>query len=285
MSELFHVDEEPQFICWDRANYTEFKDQLEAVKNSKTVYIGNLSFFTTEAQIRATFSFAGPVKRIIMGLNNLTKTPCGFCFVEYFHQEHAYNAIKYLSDTVCDERMIRCDSDGGFLPGRQFGRGKSGGQIRDEWRTDYDPARGRFIPPSILGKSHYNNRKRGYHNDEQDNGRDRNDQHPRDNYNDRNQNYQNKRSRFNHESHHSYNTNYVTHQPSHDSYHDDRYRDDNNNYRDNNNYDNTPRNHNGGRKQYRVRDRRNERGYSDRNYQQPQDMEVTLNSSLQTGRD
>jgi nuclear cap-binding protein subunit 2 len=151
MSELYHTEEDQQFICWDRANYATFEDQLNAVKNSKTLYIGNLSFFTKETQIYEHFSLAGPVKRVIMGLNNLLKTPCGFCFVEYYHQEHAQNALKYLSDTVCDERLLRCDADGGFLPGRQFGRGKSGGQIRDERRTDYDPARGRFVPPSILG--------------------------------------------------------------------------------------------------------------------------------------
>jgi nuclear cap-binding protein subunit 2 len=179
MSELYHTEEDQQFICWDRANYATFEDQLTAVKNSKTLYIGNLSFFTKESQIYEHFSLAGPVKRVIMGLNNLLKTPCGFCFVEYYHQEHAQNALKYLSDTVCDERLIRCDADGGFLPGRQFGRGKSGGQIRDERRTDYDPARGRFIPPSILGGAGYNsggggggNRKRSHRDYDDERGGD-----------------------------------------------------------------------------------------------------------------
>ena len=27
--------------------------------------------------------------------------------------------------TVCDDRVIRCDMDGGFREGRQFGRGES----------------------------------------------------------------------------------------------------------------------------------------------------------------
>lgn len=32
--------------------------------------------------------------------------------------------------------------DAGYKEGRQFGRGKSGGQVRDEHREDYDPGRG-----------------------------------------------------------------------------------------------------------------------------------------------
>jgi nuclear cap-binding protein subunit 2 len=38
--------------------------------------VGNLSFFTTEEQIHELFSRAGDVKRIIMGLDKATKTPC-----------------------------------------------------------------------------------------------------------------------------------------------------------------------------------------------------------------
>jgi nuclear cap-binding protein subunit 2 len=32
----------------------------------------------------------------------------------------------------------------GFEEGRQYGRGKSGGQVRDEYRTDYDVGRGGY---------------------------------------------------------------------------------------------------------------------------------------------
>jgi RNA recognition motif-containing protein len=142
MAELYHTEDAPQMVCWDRKFYKTFEDQLEVLKNSKTVYVGNLSFFTTELQIQETFSIVGPIKRIIMGLNRNTKTPCGFCFVEYFTREHAAACLKFVSGTICDDRIIRCDMDGGFRPGRQYGRGQSGGQIRDERRKEYDPARG-----------------------------------------------------------------------------------------------------------------------------------------------
>lgn len=57
--------------------------QEKALKNSCTLYVGNLSFYTTEEQIHELFSKCGDVKRIVMGLDKVKKTPCGFCFVEY----------------------------------------------------------------------------------------------------------------------------------------------------------------------------------------------------------
>ncbi len=37
--------------------------------------------------------------------------------------------MRYISGTKLDERIIRCDLDLGYRDGRQFGRGKSGGQV------------------------------------------------------------------------------------------------------------------------------------------------------------
>ncbi len=50
--------------------------------------------------------------------------------------------MRYINGTKLDERVIRCDLDLGYKEGRQFGRGKSGGQVRDEHRQDYDAGRG-----------------------------------------------------------------------------------------------------------------------------------------------
>lgn len=116
-----------------------------------------------------------------MGLNRETKTPCGFCFVEYFTHEHARECLKFISGTVCDDRIIRCELDGGFKQGRQYGRGASGGQIRDERRTDVDFGRGGVAQKSILGKRNvqvreYERNDRSHyqrHKDVDDFGRDR----------------------------------------------------------------------------------------------------------------
>ncbi|KAI5655905.1 hypothetical protein M9H77_24698 [Catharanthus roseus] len=116
----------------------------QALLKSTTVYIGNMSFYTTEEQVYELFSRAGEIKRIIMGLDKNTKTPCGFCFVLFYSREDTEDAVKYISGTILDDRPIRVDFDWGFQEGRQWGRGRSGGQVRDEYRTDYDPARGGY---------------------------------------------------------------------------------------------------------------------------------------------
>lgn len=62
--------------------------------------------------------------------------------MEYYTHAEALASMKHVSGTKLDERIIRCDLDLGYKEGRQFGRGKSGGQVRDEHRQDYDPGRG-----------------------------------------------------------------------------------------------------------------------------------------------
>jgi nuclear cap-binding protein subunit 2 len=300
MAELYHTEEEPQYICWDRANYTTFEEQLTAIKNSKTLYIGNLSFFTTETQIYQTFAFAGPVKRVIMGLNNYTKTPCGFTFVEFYQQEHAYNALRYLTETMCDERLFRADFDGGFLPGRQFGRGKSGGQIRDEWRTDYDPARGRFIPPSIMGGRDRDNRGGGGGYNRKRGGESRDDGDGDNNNRNYNNNrgdgggYHNKKPRYQHDSHHSFNRDY--HSRSRDENNNNDYRNSSNSNNNSNNWNEGGQGGGGGRggrkfirhqrKPYQQqRDGDREGGDERSGHYSAGDMETTINSSLQASRD
>ncbi|KAG0330112.1 nuclear cap binding complex subunit [Dissophora globulifera] len=110
--------------------------------NSTTLYVGNLSFYTTEEQIYELFSKCGEIKRIIMGLDRNQKTPCGFCFVEYYHHADALDCMKYINSSKLDERIVRSDLDHGYREGRQFGRGRSGGQVRDEYRLEFDAGRG-----------------------------------------------------------------------------------------------------------------------------------------------
>lgn len=114
------------------------------------MYVGNVSFYTTEDQIYEVFGKAGDIKRIIMGLDKNKMTPCGFCFVVYYTRTDTEDCVKYLNGTMLDDRPIRVDFDWGFVEGRQFGRGRSGGQVRDEYRMDYDPGRGGY--GSILQK-------------------------------------------------------------------------------------------------------------------------------------
>uniref|UniRef100_A0A224XV42 Nuclear cap-binding protein subunit 2 n=1 Tax=Panstrongylus lignarius TaxID=156445 RepID=A0A224XV42_9HEMI len=119
-------------------------EQERLLLNSSTLYVGNLSFYTTEEQIYELFSKCGDIKRIIMGLDKYKKTPCGFCFVEYYQRCDAESCMRYVNGTRLDDRIVRTDWDAGFVEGRQYGRGKSGGQVRDEYRKDYDSGRGGY---------------------------------------------------------------------------------------------------------------------------------------------
>ncbi|XP_045105229.1 nuclear cap-binding protein subunit 2-like [Portunus trituberculatus] len=119
-------------------------DQERMLHSTSTLYVGNLSFYTTEEQLYELFGRAGDVKKIVMGLDKFKKTPCGFCFVEYFTREDSEMCMRYINGTRLDDRIVRTDWDAGFVEGRQYGRGKSGGQVRDEYRTDYDSGRGGY---------------------------------------------------------------------------------------------------------------------------------------------
>lgn len=63
----------------------------------------------------------GEIKRLVMGLDRFAKTPCGFCFVEYYTHQDALDCMKYIGGTKLDERIIRTDLDPGFQEGRQYG--------------------------------------------------------------------------------------------------------------------------------------------------------------------
>ncbi|KAL7410482.1 hypothetical protein BDY24DRAFT_354951 [Mrakia frigida] len=147
---------------------SSFDRQKERVllDKSTTLYVGNLSFFTTEQQIYEIFSKCseplegGGLKRIIMGLDRVNKTPCGFCFVEYYTHKEALSSMRYVSGTKLDERVIRCDLDPGYREGRQFGRGKNGGQVRDEFRQEYDAGRGGWGHQRALAEKEAQDRAR-----------------------------------------------------------------------------------------------------------------------------
>lgn len=112
---------------------------LFSLANNITTY-DRRSFYTTEEQIHELFAKyihyhlcillsllmkirCGEIKRLVMGLDRFNKTPCGFCFVEYYNHQDALDCMKYIGGTKLDERIIRTDLDPGFQEGRQYGYG------------------------------------------------------------------------------------------------------------------------------------------------------------------
>lgn len=116
------------------------------VAESRTVYVGNLGFYTSEAQLLHHFSGVGRVEDVIMGLNSISRQPAGFAFVVFEEQTAAAAAVACLHLSRVDDRVIRVSWDMGRVrdTGRFWGRGFTGGQIRDEYRHSLDKARGGF---------------------------------------------------------------------------------------------------------------------------------------------
>lgn len=81
MAQLYKVPHEHIYKL-RQPYFSNLEDQMAKINVSNTVYVGNLAFFTQESQIYEFFSRCGLVKKVIMGVNKITKQPCGFCFVK-----------------------------------------------------------------------------------------------------------------------------------------------------------------------------------------------------------
>lgn len=109
---------------------------------STTVYVGNLSFYTTEEQLSDLFGCCGHIRDIVMGLNEGTQCPCGFCFIVFESQRAAVQAVEMLHGALLDDRVISVSWDVGCDGSRRWGRGAHGGQVVDGVRQNLDDGRG-----------------------------------------------------------------------------------------------------------------------------------------------
>ena len=80
---------------------------------------------------RCMLSYETP--KVIQGSIHQFFSP--WLLARYYTREETMNAIRYISGTKLDDRIIRTDLDIGFVEGRQFGRGKTGGQVRVVWQV------------------------------------------------------------------------------------------------------------------------------------------------------
>jgi nuclear cap-binding protein subunit 2 len=55
--------------------------------------------------------------------------------LRYYTREDGENCMRYINGTRLDDRIVRTDWDVGFKEGRQYGRGKSGGQVKKHLST------------------------------------------------------------------------------------------------------------------------------------------------------
>ncbi len=71
------------------------------------LYVGNLSYDTTEEGVRTLFTKAGTVVSVDIIKDRDTGRMKGFAFVTMNSDEDAQNAIKMLNEKMLDDRAIK----------------------------------------------------------------------------------------------------------------------------------------------------------------------------------
>jgi len=103
----------------------------------KNIYVGNLSFATSEETVRSLFETHGTVDRVSIVRDRDTGQPKGFGFVEMSNDSEATQAINALNGRDLDGRTLnvneaRPKTERGFSGGSNRGGG-GGGQRRNRW--------------------------------------------------------------------------------------------------------------------------------------------------------
>lgn len=104
------------------------------MSNSK-LYVGNLSFKTTEDELRSTFGQFGSVTDVYVAMDKMTGRPRGFAFVTMGTAEEAKSAAEKMNGTDLGGRQLTVNEarpkedrpGGGFGGGGGGGRGGFGG--------------------------------------------------------------------------------------------------------------------------------------------------------------
>jgi RNA recognition motif-containing protein len=113
----------------------------------RRLYVGNLPFETTEADLQALFERAGAVDSVRVMRDMATGRARGFAFVEMSTDADAQKAIETLNETAFGGRTLtvnearpRPESVGGFGGGpSRGGRGVRGGGGGDRGRRRSEP--------------------------------------------------------------------------------------------------------------------------------------------------
>ena len=74
---------------------------------SKKIYVGNLSYSTTEETLRNQFSQFGEVETVTIIMDKITNRSKGFGFVEMTDDDAARDAVSTLNQKDIDGRKVR----------------------------------------------------------------------------------------------------------------------------------------------------------------------------------
>jgi cold-inducible RNA-binding protein len=102
------------------------------------IFVGNLSYQTTQDDLHATFAAYGDVQRVNIVTDRDTGQPRGFAFVEMAESNSAQTAIAQLNGTDLHGRMLNVNearpkvSSGGSSSSR-FGSSGNRGRQSSRW--------------------------------------------------------------------------------------------------------------------------------------------------------
>jgi len=102
---------------------------------SAKVFVGNLDFNTTRAEVQTLFAQIGEIKDVFLPMDRESGRPRGFAFVEFASEEDAAKAIEKFNGYELGGRALRVNAaedrprgaGGGGGRGRSFGSGGGGG--------------------------------------------------------------------------------------------------------------------------------------------------------------
>ena len=98
---------------------------------NRKLYVGNLPFQTTEADLETLFSTSGDVSSVTMIRDRATGRARGFAFVEMASEESASHAIQAINNTEYGGRNLSVD-EARPQPARRDGMESSGDARRAE---------------------------------------------------------------------------------------------------------------------------------------------------------
>ncbi|XP_015516900.2 probable RNA-binding protein 19 [Neodiprion lecontei] len=97
---------------------SRWKEQEEALKSEESIaesgrmFVRNLAYTTTEADIQALFEKYGPLSEVDLPIDKTTRKPKGFGVVVFMMPEHAVKAYTELDGSILNGRMLH------ILPGK-----------------------------------------------------------------------------------------------------------------------------------------------------------------------
>nr|CEL65328.1 TPA: Polyadenylate-binding protein 2, related [Neospora caninum Liverpool] len=114
----------------------------------RSVYVGNVDYSSTPAELQEHFKSCGTINRITIMVDKYTGHPKGYAYIEFNSEAAVQNAI-LLSDTVFKQRQIKVVAKRKNIPGFARGRGWRGGRMAAAGGMMGRGRRKRRIPPDL----------------------------------------------------------------------------------------------------------------------------------------